>query len=106
MIKVTDCTNMEDAELVANYIEERCHTKGNSSRSKKHFYCGITDNPDRRAEEHKVDSFLCCVKCKSYTVSSEVEKILAARGFDCGKKQGMGNKDSVYVYIYDNIILD
>lgn len=104
MVKPIDCTDM-DALSVANYIEERLNIAGNGTLGRKNYYCGITDNPDRRLEEHEIEKFDCCVKCSSYAVSSEAEKILSSRGFDCGKKQGMGNKDSVYVYAYLNLIL-
>lgn len=64
------------------------------------YYCGITNNLDRRAGEHKTE-FLGHVECDSKDTAIEVEILLGENGYDIGKKAGNGAKDnSVFVYIY------
>ena len=63
------------------------------------FYCGITNNVDRREGEHSAD-YLGHVKCKSFEVAKQLEVRMHEEGFDTGKQLGNGQEDSVYVYVY------
>lgn len=64
------------------------------------YYCGITNDLDRRESEHNAE-FLGYVECDSKDTAIEVETILGDNGYDIGKKAGNGAKDnSIFVYIY------
>lgn len=71
-----------------------------TSDSKMNFYCGITNDLDRRKGEHNVDDFLYNVKCKDFDTARDLEELLKNAGFDCGSETGHGKEDSIYVYIY------
>ena len=43
-----------------------------NERSK--FYCGITDDVERRQEEHHVAKFLGVTRCDTFDTAKEVEK--------------------------------
>lgn len=62
-------------------------------------YVGITNNPDRREDEHCAE-FLGVVKCKSEDEAKILEKAMA-KIFDTGRRPANGGtKDTKYVYIY------
>lgn len=63
------------------------------------YYCGITENLDRRASEHNVSKYIASVTCDSFETACEIEKGLHKAGFDTGKQLGNGTKDSIYVYM-------
>lgn len=67
---------------------------------KKNFYCGITNDLDRRKGEHNVEYFLYYVKCNDFNSACELEEKLKEAGFDCGSETGHGKSNSIYVYIY------
>lgn len=67
---------------------------------KRNFYCGITNNLERRKGEHHVDDFLYSVECEDFDSAAELEEKLEEAGFDCGQETGHGKSDTVYVYIY------
>ncbi len=67
---------------------------------REEFYCGITNDLERRKGEHNVASFVCTHKCHSFGVAQEVEQELHELGYDTGEQLGNGAEDSVYVYMY------
>ena len=68
--------------------------------SRGDYYCGITNDLDRRAGEHKAE-FMGHVECDSKDTAIDVETLLGDQGYDIGKKSGNGAKDnSIFVYIY------
>ncbi len=72
-----------------------------NERSK--FYCGITDDVERRQEEHHVAKFLGVTRCDTFDTAKEVEKQMKLAGYDTGKQLGDGNENSIYVYLYRKI---
>lgn len=69
------------------------------SNSKSDFYCGITDDLDRRAKEHNIKKYCFTLKLQTFEDAKEIEKQLSSIGFDCGNQLGNGNEKSVYVYM-------
>lgn len=68
--------------------------------SKKTFYCGITNDIQRRENEHNAE-FLQYVKCENKDEATELERLLGEEGFDIGRNYGNGaSDDSIYTYIY------
>ena len=63
------------------------------------FYCGITNNVDRREGEHNTD-YLGYVNCKTFEVAKRLEARMHDEGFDTGDQLGHGQEDSRYVYVY------
>lgn len=70
--------------------------------TKNNFYCGITCDLERRANEHNA-SFICHIKCDTFDTAQELEKQLHAQGYDTGDKVGNGQENSIYVYMYRKI---
>lgn len=69
---------------------------------KDDFYCGITNDIERRAQEHNAE-ILYYVKAKSLEEAKELEQALHDEGYDTGVQLGNGQDDSVYVYMYEKI---
>lgn len=67
------------------------------------FYCGITNDLNRRREEHNVSVYIATTRCDNFKTAQLLEQRLKERGFDTGKQTGNGLEDSVYVYIYHKI---
>lgn len=67
-----------------------------------HFYCGITNEPLRRKDEHKLlpSDAWHHIKTESFDIAKWVEKLMSDNKFDCGKQLGNGKEDSIFVYIY------
>ncbi|MCM1139135.1 MAG: hypothetical protein NC453_11255 [Muribaculum sp.] len=67
------------------------------------FYCGITNNLERRMDEHNTTP-LAWVKSSIVKAAIDLEDKLGEMGFDIGRNSGNGaTDDSVYVYIYKKI---
>lgn len=64
------------------------------------YYCGVTDDLDRRASEHNVSQFIATVKCDRFETACAIEEGLHNAGFDTGKQLGNGTENSIYVYMY------
>ena len=71
----------------------------NLSIYKSDYYCGITDNLDRRAKEHNVDGYCLTMNLITFEAARVIEQKLSTLGFDCGNQIGNGNENSVYVYM-------
>lgn len=67
--------------------------------SKYNFYCGITNDIERREGEHNAN-YLYYVECSTADMAKQLEAALNNEGYDTGDKLGNGTDDSVYVYIY------
>ena len=74
------------------------------------YYCGITDDVERRKGEHERDDHqgkaitqMIACKCSSKEASEKIEMMMHEDGFDIGNTQTLGNganECSVYVYLY------
>jgi len=70
------------------------------SLPKSSFYCGITNDLERRMSEHNAIP-LEWVKSNNANAAITLETELGELGFDIGGKPGNGaSDDSVYVYMY------
>lgn len=70
---------------------------------RKSFYCGITNDLDRRMSEHNAKA-LTWVKAKNAKAAIELEKRLGEIGYDIGSNAGNGAADdSVYIYMYKKV---
>lgn len=76
-------------------------TYGRLPRSR--FYCGITNDIDRRMSEHNATAFIW-VTSKDVDAAISLESKLGEQGFDIGSNPGNGaSDDSIYVYMYKKI---
>lgn len=67
--------------------------------TKRNYYCGITNDLERRAKEHNAN-FILTKEMKSFEEAKIVEEALHAKGYCTGKQLGNGDEDTVYVYMY------
>lgn len=105
-MKILNCTKFTPKGIADRFWQRYvryCHSKSDPNLNRSDFYCGITNDLERRAEEHHVENFLICAKCSSFEVSSAAESLLAEKGFDCGEQSGNGTENSVYIYMYQKI---
>lgn len=67
------------------------------------YYCGITDDPARRASEHNA-MFITSLDAGNRFRACAIEMTMEGLGFDTGRKSGNGgNEHSKYVYIYRKV---
>jgi len=67
------------------------------------FYCGITNDLERRMGEHNATP-LAWVKSNNAQAAIALEDKLGELGFDIGRNSGNGaDEDSIYVYIYKKL---
>jgi hypothetical protein len=71
--------------------------------TKKDFYCGITNDINRREEEHNVKEYIGYTHCDSFDTARILESRLGDEGYDIGSQAGNGQEDSLYVYMYRKI---
>lgn len=64
------------------------------------FYCGITNNLERRNTEHNIDKVLYYVTSDTFDTAKELESLLHEEGYDTGDKLGNGTDDTKIVYMY------
>lgn len=82
------------------YLKSCCKNSiGLIPKSFGSYYCGITNNVDRREGEHKAN-YLGYVKAKNADAAKRLEARMNEEGFDTGDQLGNGREDSVYVYVY------
>ncbi len=87
-------------EDAVNYLKSCCKDENGVIPSTfGRFYCGITNNVDRREGEHDAD-YLGYVKAKTFAAAKRLEARMHEEGFDTGKQLGHGQEDSLYVYVY------
>lgn len=88
-------------ELIVKLVVEKYHEIFKHDDNKSNYYCGITNDLDRRMEEHRHDDFsivddkVFAWNCSSAKVAAEVEKNLEKLGFDIGNTDTTGNGGSV-----------
>lgn len=82
----------------------------NEDKTKDDYYCGITNNLDKRMDEHRRNDFeivedkVFAWNCKNVDVAAEVEKRLGELGFDIGDTKTLGNgcvESSTIVYLLE-----
>lgn len=78
---------------------EKAFADSKFSDEKSDYYCGITDDLDRRAKEHNVDGYCLTMNLITFEAARDIEQKLSSLGFDCGSQLGNGNEKSVYVYM-------
>ena len=82
----------------------------NKDKTKDDYYCGITNNLDKRMEEHRCEDFeivedrVFAWNCENVDVAAKVEKRLGELGFDIGDTKTLGNggvENSTIVYLLE-----
>lgn len=67
------------------------------------YYCGITNNVENNLQRHGVEEYLACVRCASFEISAEVERLLGEKKFDIGNPNNEagngGTENSTIVYM-------
>lgn len=96
------------AEEVANYMNSigLAEVIEQPYPDRNNLYCGITNDLDRRMEEHRNNDFeiakekvLACV-CRNADVAKEVESLMRDNNYDIGGNPGAGGgDDSSIVYL-------
>ena len=107
-MKILDYTTFCAAEDVKKLLYQQWLGLCAQDTTPSHYYCGITNDPDRRKEQHESElgetiNYLCVCKCASSEIAGEVEELMAKKGFDIGDVDFGGNggaEDSVYVYLF------
>lgn len=64
------------------------------------YFCGMTNNPERRRREHGALKLLGSTKCSDKDCARDLMRQLAKAGFDVNKDIMSGQDDSVHVYMY------
>ena len=107
--KVKDATSFsidQIVDLVNN--QYLLYFNFNEDKTKDDYYCGITNNLDKRMEEHRRNDFeivedkVFAWNCENVDVAAEVEKRLGELGFDIGDTKTLGNgcvESSTIVYL-------
>lgn len=86
------------------YLKNKCKNEyGLLPLSYGGYYCGITNDVDRRANEHNA-TILGVIEYTSADFAKELEAKMHDEGFDTGKQLGNGQDDSIYVYVYKKAI--
>lgn len=76
------------------------NTTGGEDFDRSDYYCGITNDLERRSKEHNA-VFMSFVECDDKDTAIATERLLGDSNYDIGKKAGNGARDnSVFVYIY------
>lgn len=107
--KVIDATSFSIDQFVKLVNEQYLsYFNFNKDKTKHDYYCGITNNLDKRMEEHRcndfeiVDDRVFAWNCENVDVAAEVEKRLDKLGFDIGNTKTLGNggvENSTIVYL-------
>lgn len=94
---------VERKPLMTDMFFSPGHPRRMGRLPRSRFYCGITNDLERRMSEHNATS-LAWVKSNTAQAAIDLEDKLGEMGFDIGRKSGNGaTDDSVYVYIYKKI---
>ena len=89
--KVKDAT-LFSIDLIVELVNNQylSYFNINKDKTKDDYYCGITNNLDKRMEEHRCEDFeivedsVFAWNCENVDVAAEVEKRLGKLGFDIG----------------------
>lgn len=107
--------NVKDAtsysiDLIIELVNDQYLSCFNKGETKHDYYCGITNNLDKRMDEHRRNDFeivedrVFAWNCKNVDVAAEVEKRLGKLGFDIGDTKTLGNggvENSTIVYLLE-----
>lgn len=100
MIGLTQIITLKEG---ATYLKNCCKdVSGFYPLSYNGYYCGITNDLNRRANEHNA-KILGHVDCGSFETAKKLESMMHDEGFDTGKQLGNGQEDSKYVYVYKKV---
>jgi len=88
--------SMTVEERVKDFIQ-RAETSGGRLSD---YFCGMTNNPERRRQEHGALKLLGSTKCSDKDCTRDLMRLLAKAGFDVDPDIMSGQDDSLYVYIY------
>lgn len=88
--------NMTVEERVKDFIRLANISGGSLSD----YFCGMTNNPDRRRREHGALRLLQSTKCSDKDCARDLMRQLADAGFEVDKDIMSGQDDSLYVYVY------
>lgn len=88
---------LKEKQILDDFLKAFADSK--FSDKKSDYYCGITDDLDRRAKEHNVEGFCLTMNLITFEAARDIEQKLSSLGFDCGSQLGNGNEKSVYVYM-------
>jgi predicted GIY-YIG superfamily endonuclease len=109
--KVKDATSYSIDQIVELVINKYLsYFNFNEGKTKDDYYCGITNNLDKRMDEHRRNDFeivedkVFAWNCKNVDVAAEVEKRLGKLGFDIGDTKTLGNggvENSTIVYLLE-----
>ena len=89
--KVKDATSFS-IDLIVELVNNQylSYFNINKDKTKDDYYCGITNNLDKRMEEHRCEDFeivedrVFAWNCENVDVAAKVEKRLGKLGFDIG----------------------
>lgn len=88
--------SMSVEERVQDFIKKARAYGGNLSD----YFCGMTNNPERRKKEHGASSLIGSTKCSDKDCARDLMRQLAEVGFDVDGDIMSGQDDSVNVYFY------
>lgn len=63
------------------------------------FYCGITNEIERRESEHNA-KFLIYLNVTNVEVAKKIERVMNQKGFTTGKVANGASDDTTFVYLY------
>ena len=89
--------DMTIEEIVKFFISKTVNTHGGKASN---YYCGMTNNRERRRMEHGVSELLCSTECSDKECARNLMRQLAEAGFDVDKDIMSGQDDSIHVYVY------
>lgn len=85
-------------EKAVKYFQERTvNTEGGNASD---YFCGMTNNPERRRVEHGAMKLLASMNGSSKETARQFMRDLAEAGFDVDPDIMSGQDDSVNVYVY------
>lgn len=89
--------NMTIEETVNFFISKTVTSNGGMTSN---YYCGMTNNPERRRLEHGASELLCSTECSDKDCARKLMRQLAEKGFDVDKDIMSGQDDSLCIYAY------
>lgn len=75
-------------------------TTGNVNGNLSQYYCGMTNNPERRRKEHGAIQLIDYLVCKNKDAARDLLRQLSDTGFDVDNDIMSGQDDSKIVYVY------
>ena len=84
-------------EVVQLFITK---TTGNVNGNLSQYYCGMTNNPERRRKEHGALRLIDNLVCETKELARDFLSQLSDAGFDVDKDIMSGQDDSKTVYVY------